>query len=186
MKLERAGNVITASVSIDRLSWTNVGQQTIAISGPVLAGLAVSSHDATRLATVTFDHTAVFDASTLPAGWRNEDVGAVGVAGSASAASGVFTVHGSGADIWGAADAFHFAHRTLRGDGEMVARVAQVQNTHRWAKAGVMIRQATSASSAFAMMVVSAASGAAFQVPGPRPADPPPASPARRPPRRSG
>ena len=165
VKLKRAGNVITASVSIDRLSWTKVGQQAIAIGGPVLAGLAVSSHDATRLASVTFDHTAIFDASTLPAGWRSEDVGAAGVAGSASAASGVFTVHGSGADIWGAADAFHFAHRTLRGDGELVARVAQVQNTHRWAKAGVMIRQATSASSAFAMMVVSAASGAAFQYP---------------------
>jgi hypothetical protein len=163
VKLERAGDVITASVSIDRLSWTNVGQQTIAITGPVLAGLAVSSHDATSLASVTFEQTAIFDASTLPAGWRSEDVGAVGIAGSASAASGVFTVHGSGADIWGAADGFHFAHRTLRGDGELIARVAQVRNTHRWAKAGVMIRQDTSAGSAFAMMVVSAASGTAFQ-----------------------
>ena len=163
VKLVRAGPIITASVSIDGRGWTSVGQQTLAIAGPVWAGLAVSSHDATRLASVTFDQVAVAAATTLPAGWQDVDLGDVGVPGSASAADGVFTVDGSGADIWGAADAFHFAHRTLRGDGEMIARVADVRNTHRWAKAGVMIRQTASPSSAFAMMIVSAASGTAFQ-----------------------
>jgi len=163
VKLVRAGEMVTASVSIDGRDWTSVGQQTLAIVGPVWAGLAVSSHDATKLASVTFDQVGVVADTTLPAGWQDADLGDVGIAGSASAANGVFTVSGSGADIWGAADAFHFAHRTLRGDGEMIARVADVRNTHRWAKASVMIRQAASANSAFAMMVVSAASGTAFQ-----------------------
>jgi regulation of enolase protein 1 (concanavalin A-like superfamily) len=163
VKLARAGPTITASVSFDGRTWTRVGQETLAITGPVWAGLAVSSHDATRLASVTFDQVEVLDAATLPAGWQSEDVGEVGVAGAASAAGGTFTINGAGADIWGGADAFHFAHRTLRGNGELIARVARVGDTHRWAKAGVMIRQGTSASAPFAMMVVSAASGTAFQ-----------------------
>ena len=37
-----------------------------------------------------------------------------------------FIVEGAGADIWGTADAFHFAYRTLSGDGTIVARVASV------------------------------------------------------------
>ena len=31
--------------------------------------------------------------------------------------------------------------QTLDGDGEIVARVTGLQNTHGWAKAGVMIRE---------------------------------------------
>jgi regulation of enolase protein 1 (concanavalin A-like superfamily) len=38
-----------------------------------------------------------------------------------------------------------------------------VQNTHRWAKAGVMIRQTLGAAAPEAMMLVSAAAGTAFQ-----------------------
>jgi regulation of enolase protein 1 (concanavalin A-like superfamily) len=163
VKLARAGTTITASASIDGRTWTRVGEETLAITGPIWAGLAVSSHDATRLASVTFDQTEVFDAATLPAGWQSEDVGEVGVGGAASAAGTTFTISGGGADIWGRADAFHFAHRTLRGDGELIAHVASVGDTHRWAKAGVMIRHGTSASAPFAMMVMSAASGTAFQ-----------------------
>ena len=54
------------------------------------------------------------------------DVGAVGVAGSASYSNGTFTVSGSGDDVWGTADAFHYAYQSLSGDGQIVARVASV------------------------------------------------------------
>jgi regulation of enolase protein 1 (concanavalin A-like superfamily) len=163
VKLVRAGRTITASVSADGVSWTNAGQQTLTISGPVLAGLAATSHDNTTLAAATFDRATVSVAATLPPGWQSADVGEGGPAGSASAAAGVFTVHGAGADIWGTADAFHFVRRTQHGDGEIVARVASIDATHRWAKAGVMIRQDEGAGAPFAMMVVTPASGVAFQ-----------------------
>jgi regulation of enolase protein 1 (concanavalin A-like superfamily) len=52
----------------------------------------------------------------------------------------VFTVWAAGADIWGTADAFGFVYRPLAGNGQIVARVQSLQNTHGWAKAGVMIR----------------------------------------------
>ena len=100
---------------------------------------------------------------SLPSPWLDSDVGAVGAPGSASFASPTFTVAGAGADVWGTADAFNFVYQPLNGDGTIVARVASVQNTAPWAKAGVMIRSSLSAGSAHAFMLVSAGKGVAFQ-----------------------
>ncbi len=69
------------------------------------------------------------------------DIGNVGLAGSTTFAGGQYTVKGSGADIWDTADAFQFAAQPLAGDGTIQARVASLQNTASWAKAGVMIRE---------------------------------------------
>jgi regulation of enolase protein 1 (concanavalin A-like superfamily) len=74
-------------------------------------------------------------------GWTDQDIGAVSSAGAASFSGGTFTVTGSGADIWDNADAFHFLYYSLSGDGTFVARVTGVQNTHGWAKAGIMMRE---------------------------------------------
>jgi len=84
-------------------------------------------------------------AQTLPAGWASQDLGATGLPGSAAYSGGTFTVRGAGADIWGTADSFHFANQLLAGDGEIVARVASMGNTHAYAKAGVMIRETLTA-----------------------------------------
>ena len=102
-------------------------------------------------------------AAGVPAPWQDIDIGAVGVAGSASYANSTFTVSGSGADIWNAADAFHFVYQPMTGDGQLVARVATVQNVSNWSKAGVMIRDTLDADSAYALMLVSVAKGTAFQ-----------------------
>src|SRR6266498_4728592 len=99
----------------------------------------------------------------LPSPWLNSDVGAVGAAGSASHSSGVFTVRGSGADIWGSADGFQFVYQPLNGNGQIVARVTAVQNTDPWAKAGVMIRETLTAGSRHAFALISSGNGAAFQ-----------------------
>jgi regulation of enolase protein 1 (concanavalin A-like superfamily) len=77
--------------------------------------------------------------------------------------SGAATVSGSGADIWGRADEFHFVYRTLRGDGAIVARVSSIVSADAWAKAGVMIRANTTADAAHGFMIVSRGSGLAFQ-----------------------
>ncbi|UCF17859.1 MAG: LamG domain-containing protein, partial [Phycisphaerales bacterium] len=74
---------------------------------------------------------------------------------------GTFTMTGSGADIWGTSDEFHFAYKTLTGPGTIVARVNSIQNTHNWAKAGVMIRETLDADSKYSFALVSAASGVA-------------------------
>ncbi len=76
----------------------------------------------------------------LPAPWTSMDIGAVGLAGSATHSNGVFTIKGAGADIWGTDDSFHFVHQPVTGDVNIVARVTAVQNTHEYAKAGIMLR----------------------------------------------
>jgi hypothetical protein len=100
---------------------------------------------------------------SLPAGWSSQDIGAVGVAGSASANSGTFSVTGSGADIWGTADALHYAYQQFSGDFDAIARVATVQPVNAWTKAGVMIRGSLAANSAQGFMLVSSSKGTAFQ-----------------------
>ena len=77
--------------------------------------------------------------------------------------AGTYTVTGSGADIWGTADQYHFAFKTLTGAGTIIARVNSVQNTHAWAKAGVMIRETLDAGSKHAFACVSPGNGVAFQ-----------------------
>jgi len=47
----------------------------------------------------------------------------------------------AGVDIWGTADEFTFAWKSLTGNGTIVAKVESVENTDPWAKAGVMIRE---------------------------------------------
>jgi regulation of enolase protein 1 (concanavalin A-like superfamily) len=77
----------------------------------------------------------------MPAGWANGDVGAVAAAGAAGFDGHAFTVRGSGADIWNAADEFHWAFTNVTGNFEMTARVANVQNVNVWTKAGLMVRE---------------------------------------------
>jgi len=100
---------------------------------------------------------------TLPAGWQSQDIGPVGVPGSASEMSGTFTVNGAGEHLWGTEDAFHFAFRSLTGDGTIVAQVTSVQGAQAWTKVGVMMRASTASNSAHGLMLVSTARGVAFQ-----------------------
>jgi hypothetical protein len=161
VKLVRRGQTVTASRSADGVSWSQVGQATIALTGSVYVGLAVSSHDTTRTARVLFDKVTV-SAAALPAGWQSRDVGGVGMAGQARESGGTFTLKGAGADVWGTADAFHFAYRSLSGDGTIVARVTSIQGTQAWTKMGVMMRGGTGANAAHALMLVSSGKGLAF------------------------
>jgi endonuclease/exonuclease/phosphatase family metal-dependent hydrolase len=102
--------------------------------------------------------------TTLPSGWSSKDLGSVGATGSAtSSSSSSFTVTGAGNDVWGAADEFRFAYRTLSGDGSIVARVTTEEAVDAWTKAGVMIRETLSAGSRHAFMLVSPGKGTAFQ-----------------------
>jgi len=96
--------------------------------------------------------------------WAARDVGSVAAAGNTSSWSGpAFTVRGSGADIWGTADGFTFVYRILTGDGEIRARVASLEDTNAWAKAGVMMRETLEPGSRHAMTALTPGNGAAFQ-----------------------
>ncbi|MDP9263224.1 MAG: IPT/TIG domain-containing protein, partial [Acidobacteriota bacterium] len=93
-----------------------------------------------------------FTVIPLPSGWSHTDIGSVGLAGSATYASGIFTVKGAGAGSSGTADAIHLAYQSLSGDGSIVARVASLQGGDTNRQIGVMIRESLSANSTSAFV----------------------------------
>ena len=63
-------------------------------------------------------------------------------------ATGTYTITGSGADVWGSSDQFHYGYVQITGDGEIVARVVDNgTGSNNWAKGGVMIRETLDADS---------------------------------------
>ena len=72
------------------------------------------------------------------------DIGAVAVAGDAvyKANAKEYEVTGSGADIWGTADAFHFLFKEVKGDFNLKATILvdPFESTNDWVKAGLIVR----------------------------------------------
>jgi acetylxylan esterase len=103
------------------------------------------------------------DGVDLPFPWMSQNVGSAGVPGSATCSNSVFSVTGSGADIWGTADAFRFVYVPVTGNCTIIARVASVQNVDPWSKAGVMIRESLAANAANALIAVTPGNGVTWQ-----------------------
>jgi regulation of enolase protein 1 (concanavalin A-like superfamily) len=125
-----------AAVTINLWSATSI---TITIppgatSGPLLVSVAPSMNDSNAIVfTVT--------SQPLPVSWLDQDVGSVGMAGSASYANGTFTVTGAGqGTFFSSSDGFHFVYQPLSGDGTILARVVSLQGSST-AQAGIMIRE---------------------------------------------
>ncbi len=95
--------------------------------------------------------------------WQRSDIGSPAAPGDASDPEGLFTITGSGNDIWNTADNFHYIYQPASGDGEIVARVLSVGDTHPWAKVGVMIRESLDADSKHASTLVTPGNGVTFQ-----------------------
>ena len=101
--------------------------------------------------------------NNLPTPWNHTDIGdAAAVPGDATVALGQFTVDAAGSDISNNADGLHFVYQAFTNDGQIVARVAAVENTDPWAKAGVMFRENLAAGSKHAFMAITPGKGAAF------------------------
>jgi Bacterial Ig domain len=150
----------TSTTSPFGMTWSNVpaGSYTLTAKATDNSGAVTASRSVATTVTATTPPPP-----GLPAPWQTQDIGKVGVTGNASVTAGVFTVRGSGADVWGPADAFRFVYQSLAGDGTIIARVASVQNVYAWTKAGVMIRQTTDAGSTQTSMFVTPGKGLSFQ-----------------------
>jgi VCBS repeat protein len=93
------------------------------------------------------------------------DVGAVRAAGSDSydPTTDTYTVSGSGADIWGSADEFHFLWLNVRGNFRITALVNSVESVNLWAKGGIMIRENLNPAARHASLFATPSKGVAFQ-----------------------
>jgi len=157
------------------MAWNLVETVSVPMAQNVLVGLAVTSHSPGALCTATFDNVSVTRAAPTPTpsptrtptvappSWTNKDIGVTSPAGSGTQSSGVFTVTGSGSDIWYASDQFHFYYQGLTGDGQIVAHATSVQDVNAWSKVGVMIRADLTVNSPYAFMLVTPEMGAASQ-----------------------
>jgi hypothetical protein len=130
-----------ASVTINSWSATSI---TITIpagatSGPLLVSVAPAMNDSNPIRfTVT--------AQPLPVSWLDQDVGVVGVLGSAGYTNGTFTVAGAGNGTMSTtSDSFHFAYQPWTGDGTLLARVVSVQGSSA-AQVGIMVRETLNSS----------------------------------------
>jgi hypothetical protein len=108
------------------------------------------------------DHLSLGWAYEAPVKYKPLAVGSP-VTHSWAESNGTISLSAEGGDIWGTADRFGFYQRSWTGDGEIVARVASMNNPQGWAKVGVMIRATVDAGSIHAMMVRSSSNGMAFQ-----------------------
>jgi RHS repeat-associated protein len=119
-------------------SWTSTGivftVPSGATTGPLLVSVAPSMNNSNA---VILEITA----QPLLSPWVNEDIGAVGVLGSASYANSTFTVKGAGGGtLVTTADGFQFAYQPLSGDGTIIARIVSTSGGGSQ-EAGVMIRE---------------------------------------------
>ncbi|MBW8039568.1 MAG: hypothetical protein FVQ85_06170 [Planctomycetes bacterium] len=94
------------------------------------------------------------------------DIGSTGGSAEYDPVKKEWTVMGEGADIWGSADQFHYAYQPVpisTGDFQMTATVLGLEDTHEWAKAGLMLRSSLDPDSAHASILVTPERGVAFQ-----------------------
>src|SRR5712692_8637836 len=136
--VQNGGVVTLNNVAVTINSWEGSSILITIPSGATSGYLVVS------VAPSMNDSNPVFFTVTsqpLTISWLDQDVGQVGVAGSATYASGVFTIKGSGTRItYGTADQMHFVYQPLSGDGTIIARVVSATGS-TYPRAGVMIRE---------------------------------------------
>lgn len=167
VKLTRVGNQFTAAISSDGVTWTQVHTPQDVFMGPtVLVGmLALRNGASAPGATAVFEDVKVDD---VPTPWRFAAVGDpadLAVPGSAGYVDGVFTLKGSGTDVWDTGDDFHFLYQRLVGDGEIVAQVQglTVPTGASWSLAGVTMRENFAPGSRHATMMITSDGKAKFR-----------------------
>jgi hypothetical protein len=87
---------------------------------------------------------------------NSHDIGSVPTMGSTTFAGGVYTIKGSGSDIWDGGDHMHITYRAVTGDFQATARVVEVQNppNARWGRYGIMARYTCDRGSKYSMACV--------------------------------
>ena len=168
LKLSSSTTTITAQISTDGKTWTTLGSTPFANTDIAFNGLAVTSHDNSVLNQSSFDNISIapiYPDDVLPYPWRQVNVGSTGPSGGASYSSGTLSVTGSGSDIWGSADSFHFVYYetgSISEDSQITARLTGLQNTNAYAKAGLMFRQSLEANAGAIVLDIKPDGGVEF------------------------
>jgi autotransporter-associated beta strand protein len=141
------GDTITYS-KVSGPSWLAIASNGALSGTPPSGSAGLNSFvvRATDSASATADATLQINVAGLPLPWVASDIGTGMLAGSTTHSSGTFTQTGSGV-IGSTSDKFRFTYQTLTGDGEIIARISNLQNTGNAGRVGVMIRDTLAANS---------------------------------------
>ena len=160
----------SALTSPDGVTWTAVPGSAVAMTLQTnyLDGLAVTSHDTSRLSTVGLSTVKIGTTSTEPPGvcsaaYTCVDIGSATPAGTQVQTPTTWTIQGGGGDIAGTSDQFRFIAQALAGDGTVSARLASLTNTNPWSKAGIMLRADTTAGAAYYALMLTPGNGLVVQ-----------------------
>jgi Kelch motif protein/K319-like protein len=131
------------------------------ISGLIGDQMVVTCGSDSRLKAQTWVTTPT---GVLPAPWLDKDIGSMGMSGNASTTdySSSFSVGGSGVGAAGNADNFNYLYQPLKGDGQIIVRVATQDNTGSSAQAGIMVRETLDPTSKHAAMLITPSNGILF------------------------
>lgn len=165
-KLVLKGNVVTcyyATGTATPTSWTQIGPpQTINfLNDPLLIGIYLTSHNASASSSGTIDNFSISPAPTYRL--ADYDVGRPALMGSANLVSGVWTLMGSGADIWGTSDQCNFQSWLVWGDCTVTCRVTSLSSGNSWQKIGLMVRDGFNSGSDYALFCATSSAGVDFQ-----------------------
>lgn len=119
--------------------------------------------DTSTTAETATPGTATPGTAGVPSGWSCADIGVTGPAGSTTLSNGTWTVKGSGNDVWGNTDEFHYDWQSVTGNFSVSALVTGQTPTDEWAKAGLMLRASTDRGAPFYDVVVTPGHGISVQ-----------------------
>ena len=116
------------------------------LDGPVTSPFTVNITDVADYA----GNTIAGGASATGSQWADSgDIGSPTPVGNAfSPAPGTVDVTAGGADIWGAADQFHFVYNQRSGDFDVKVKVQRLDAAQRWSKGGLLARETLDGASA--------------------------------------
>ncbi len=165
-----AGSLQTKDGQVFEGSLQFQADSSVKVSPPVAEGFPLS-FPLTNIATMTFRPSigGVQSGGVLAGDWGVQDIGSVGVSGSADYAAGEFTLRGEGSPMGDAGEMFHYVYHRLPADGQLIARVQSLSaldsdelRLDPQAKAGLMIRQGLEPGERFCAIALTADEGLQF------------------------
>jgi regulation of enolase protein 1 (concanavalin A-like superfamily)/tetratricopeptide (TPR) repeat protein len=188
LRLQRSGARLTGSYATDAngAAWKSLGTADMGLKDPVLVGLCVCSNAPAQPCLATFRSISVHggaapaitaappvvERAPEPTGgpaaralgeWTSLDIGGASPGTTTAVGADGFDIAGNGRDIWYSGDSFRFVYQQVSGDFDIRARLMSVENTHEWAKSGLMVRQSKVPGSPHATLFVSSQKGCVFQ-----------------------
>jgi signal transduction histidine kinase len=136
--------------SKDGTNWASIGPPVeLSMSNSMLAGFAVSSHQAEKTARAEFS-----DVRGLSRKLTGADIGDSSVAGRGSIRASSYVIDGCGNDIWSSSDQCYFYFQPATGEQELIAQLVNFKADDTQAKACLMIRESLDSGAPWAAMVV--------------------------------